>query len=37
MRFRLSMGGTAAPGPISVANPKAPPCFLSVNQYDGGT
>ena len=30
-------GGTAAPGPISVANPNAPPCFVSVSQYGGGT
>src|SRR5258705_7560380 len=37
MRCRLSIGGTAGPGLISVAKPCAPPNFLSDNQYDAGT
>src|SRR3954462_8956124 len=37
MVVRLSIGGTAGPGLISVANPNAPSCFVSVSQDDGGT
>ena len=32
MRRRLSMGGIAGPGLISVANPKAPPRLVSISQ-----
>ena len=31
-RFRLSRGGGAGPGPISVAKPCGPPSFVSVYQ-----
>src|SRR5581483_12239030 len=37
MRRMLSIGGTAAPGLVSVLYAQAPPCVLSCNQYDGGT
>src|SRR3954463_2635032 len=37
MRRILSMGGTAAPGLVSVLYAHAPPCVLSCIQYDGGT
>src|SRR5260370_35076010 len=34
---KLSTGGTAGPGLISVAKPCAPPRFLSSSQYEAGT
>src|SRR5512141_989349 len=37
MRRMLSIGGTAAPGLVSVLYAHAPPCVLSCIQYDGGT
>src|SRR6266496_5639271 len=37
MRRMLSIGGTAAPGLVSVLYAHAPPWVLSCNQYDGGT
>src|SRR5512146_1808428 len=37
MRCMLSMGGTAAPGLVSVLYAHAPPWVLSCSQYDGGT
>src|ERR1700727_1406074 len=36
-RSRLSRGGIAGPGLVSVLYPYAPPAFLSDNQYTGGT
>src|SRR5438067_586874 len=37
IRRMLSIGGTAAPGLVSVLYAHAPPCVLSCIQYDGGT
>src|SRR5437764_10222658 len=37
MRRMLSIGGTAAPGLVSVLYAQAPPWVLSCIQYDGGT
>ncbi len=37
MRRMLSIGGTAAPGLVSVLYAHAPPLVLSCSQYDGGT
>src|SRR5579859_5949898 len=37
MRRRLSIGGIAGPGLVSVLNPNAPPCRVSTYQNTGGT
>src|SRR4051812_6659154 len=37
MRRRLSIGGMAGPGLVSVLKPNAPPCRLSTYQKDGAT
>src|ERR1041384_5092294 len=37
IRRKLSIGGGAGPGLVSVLNPCAPPALVSSSQYEGAT